>query len=490
MAYTKLGQNIISYFTPTSQPYVNIVSNSTTGFKINNIDISSNYLALGSSSKIPISQIFTTNYSISNNDLSNLYELYLTNYVGTKDVDYKIWNPTNHAGLLIQFLKTTTISFKYNVSLNFVMIGGGGGGGGTNNGQAGGGGGAGELITGKMSYILANTIITFTIGTGGTSNTDGNDSSILCNGNTITANGGGAGAIGGSSSLVQTGSSSGGSGSAGSTLQAGVATDRTIANIGYFNTMISYNNTGGAGHNQGNSSGAGGGGGGSGGVGGAGGSGLNVNAYGGSGGIGSTITFGSTNFLIGGGGGGGARDNNNNGGGRIGGYASYGGGTGGGLDTSVTEAVQAGISGTTNTGGGGGGGGNSGTGPNNGGTGGSGTIILYITPTNVEPKYDVIGTYAYTETYNNGFYMVTFTSSGTIKFNRNIPILSVIVLGSGGGGGYGSTSAGGGGGGLVGVEQLICLIRLLPLIQFPLVHQLNKHNQVIHPRFKKMHQII
>ena len=110
MAYTKLGENIItSYFNPTSNPYVNAISNSSSGFKINNIDISSNFLVIGSSSKIRISQIFTTNYSISNNDLSNLYELNLANYNGTKDVDYKIWNPTNHSGFLIQFLKTTTI---------------------------------------------------------------------------------------------------------------------------------------------------------------------------------------------------------------------------------------------------------------------------------------------------------------------------------------------------------------------------------------------
>jgi hypothetical protein len=52
----------------------------------------------------------------------------------------------------------------------------------------------------------------------------------------------------------------------------------------------------------------------------------------------------------------------------------------------------------------------------------------------------------YTETYTNGFYMVTCTSAGTITFEINIPILSVIVLGSGGGGGYGSDSYAGGGG--------------------------------------------
>lgn len=441
--FTNLGQDITSYFTPSNKPYFTQVSNSTTGFKISLKDISSNYLGIRSSSKIPVSTIFTTNFSRGGNDISNLYELYLTNYVGTKDTDYKIWDPVNHDGLLIQITKNTSISFRYRVSLEFVMIGGGGGGGPTFDGiipgifEAGGGGGAGELITGRMTNIPANITIQFTIGSGGISNSPGNNSTMVCNGITITANGGGAGAQGGKSSSGITGSSTGGSGSTTtSTLVSGVATDKTIVNNGYFNTMVSYNNRGGSGQDQNNSSGAGGGGGGSVGVGGNGGTGLATNAYGGSGGIGSTITFGTTNFEIGGGGGGGARDNGYNGGGRIGGAASYGGGNGGGIDTSVP---QAGISGNPNTGGGGGGGGNSGTGPNNGGTGGSGTIILYITPSNVsETMYDATGTY--TETFDSGFYNITFTTPGTIRFNRNIPILSVIVLGAGGsGGGTGTT---------------------------------------------------
>jgi len=378
--FTKSNADITSYFNPISNPYVNPISNNSTDFQINLRDISSSYLGLGSSSNIPISQLFTTNFTKNNVDISTLYELYLANYVGTIDTDYKIWDPTKHSGLLIQFKKDTTISFRYKVSLQFVMIGGGGGGGQTSANQAGGGGGAGELITGNMTNILANTTIAFTIGSGGASDISGNPSSILCNGNTITANGGGEGGKGSTASSAQTGSSTGGSGSAAMTTQAGVASDKTLTNIGYFNTMVSYNNAGGAGENQNNGSGSGGGGGGAVGVGGAGGTGGASNAGGGNGGIGQTITFGITTFLIGGGGGGGARQPAYTSD-LSGGYASYGGGMGGG---EAFGANQKGQNGVANTGAGGGGGGNHA--PNdksNGGLGGSGTVIIYIIPTGV-----------------------------------------------------------------------------------------------------------
>ena len=377
--FTKSNADITSYFNPISSSYVNAISNNSTGFQINLRDISSSYLGLGSSSNIPISQLFITNFTKNSVDISTLYELYLANYVGTINTDYKIWDPTNHDGLLIQFKKSTTISFRYKVSLQFVMIGGGGGGGQTSVNQAGGGGGAGELITGNMTNILANTTITFTIGNGGVSDTAGSPSSILCNGNTITANGGGEGGKGSTASSAQTGSSTGGSGSAAITTQAGVASDKTFTDVGYFNTMVSYNNAGGAGEDQNNGSGSGGGGGGAGGVGGAGGTGGPSNAGGGNGGIGQTTIFGSTTFLIGGGGGGGARqpayttDT-------IGGTNSYGGGTGGFSGTPSTN----GQNGIANTGAGGGGGGNHApNGISNGGTGGSGTIIIYIIPAGV-----------------------------------------------------------------------------------------------------------
>jgi len=385
MTYYYNGNDIIPYFnSKTTKPYATVVTIAETGFMIVGTDISSTYLLLGSSSNIPVSTIFpTTNFFYKNGtDISTLYELDLVNYSGTQNTDYKIWPPGNHLGLLIQFLATTEISFNYTVDLlQFVMVGGGGGGGETSGStNAGGGGGAGELITGYMQNIPANTDITITIGNGGNSDFSGNDTKIALGIYSITAIGGGEGGAGKNSSTSQVGSSTGGSGSySNSQTFSGTATSRTISNTGYFITMSSYNNAGGKGQDQNNDSGAGGGGGGAIGAGGAGGTGGTSNAGGGNGGTGLKITYGSTDFYLAGGGGGGARrsDLTTD---TAGGTNSYGGGTGGGDATG-----HVGLNGDANTGGGGGGGGNSATydNTNNGGIGGSGTVIFYILPTGV-----------------------------------------------------------------------------------------------------------
>jgi len=339
MTYYYNGNDIIPYFnSKTTKPYATVVNNDATGFMIGGTDISSTYLGLGSSSNIPVSTIFTTNFYKDGTDISTLYELNLVNYSGTQNTHYKIWPPGNHVGLLIQILATTEISFNYTVDLlQFVMVGGGGGGGKNNQSNAGGGGGAGELITGYMKNIPAGKGITITIGAGGGSDIAGYDTTITCNGYTITANGGGEGGAGKDSSTSQSGSSTGGTGSySNDPPGVGGAISRTLSNNVYFDTMICYNNVGGLGQKQGNDSGAGGGGGGADGAGGAGGAGGPGGEGGGNGGIGKTITYGSTTFNLAGGGGGGA--------------------------------------------------GNSGTDLTYGGAGGSGTVIFYILPDGVSTQ--------------------------------------------------------------------------------------------------------
>jgi hypothetical protein len=389
MAFKQNGNIITDYFNAPTNPKYTTANNEATGFTINGKDISSNYLGIGSSHNIPVSILFPTNFSKNNVDIASLYELNLVNYPATS-ATYKIWNPSDHNGLLIQFvenIKTTafgmtfdtysTISFNYVVDISFVIIGGGGGGGQTANSNAGGGGGAGELIYGMMSNVPANKAIEIFLGKGGGSDTDGANTTLSCNGVTITANGGGAGGGGKGSSSNQTGSSTGGSGSwsAGSP-SVGTANSRNISDTGYFNTMTSGNNEGGLGQDQNNDSGAGGGGGG------AGGAGETVSgsaARAGNGGNGKTRTYGSTTFLFAGGGGGGARASNYTTY-KIGGTNNFGGGTGGGDNTNIAHQGE---DGDANTGGGGGGGGNSGSSSGNGGTGGSGTVILYIIPSYV-----------------------------------------------------------------------------------------------------------
>jgi hypothetical protein len=260
------------------------------------------------------------------------------------------------------------------VGADFLLIGGGGGGGqGLTANYNGGGGGAGGYRTSVVGGtrptggfdnpipLKKGITYTITVGSGGATNTIGNDSSIAgTNINTVTSLGGGfgAGAVAGSN-VVNGGSGGGGRG--------GVTTN--TANLG----TTGQGNNGGAG--EGGSPFRGGGGGGSS-------TGALANATGGDG-IASDITGTSVTRAGGGAGGGGT------------------GGTGGGGSGS-------GGVGTANTGSGGGGN----TGTANGGEGGSGVCFIRYTTTEAA-GLNITATNG-TSSTSGLFTIWTFNSTGTL----------------------------------------------------------------------------
>lgn len=377
MSYKVSGLDMLIWFYPTSKPSIAANNAPTTNFRINNVDISNNYVGLGINSNIPVSQVHNINYFTNGQSIGNLYELNVItlNSDAVLNVDYKIWPPNNHGGLLIQFLRSTTFIFQYNTNCSFVIVGGGGGGGDVNQGNAGGGGGAGEVVTGNIEGAIKSTGFTVTIGAGGTNRNPGNISRLSYSTiYPIEAAGGGAGGNGKQSSSNTTGSSSGGSGSySASVPDSGTVTSRNpISNVSIFKNMVSYGNRGSQGNDQNNDTGAGGGGGGAGAA-----SSDPGNEVPGIGGNGVTITYGNTSFQLGGGGGGGGRRGVDN----IGGAGGLGGGGKGGGPASLNAGY--GQPGTPNTGGGGGGAQNTSFNGILGGSGGSGTVILYILPSGV-----------------------------------------------------------------------------------------------------------
>ena len=379
MSYNVNGNNMLQWFYPTTAPSIAPNNAPTTNFKINNVDISNNYVKLGTNSNIPVSQLYSINFLSGGQSIGNLFELNLPIFTGTLNVDYKIIPPSNHSGLLIQILNNNTLTFNYNVNCSFWMVGGGGGGGGSADSNAGGGGGGGELISGNIADYAAGIPLSIIIGNGGnggngTRGDTGGDTSITYSGNTLTAFGGGYGGGGKGSGESTTGSSGGGSGSYDKSVpSAGTSTPRTISNFSIFKNLVSSGKSGSLGNDQNNNTGAGGGGGGA----------SSAGSYDvnnekpGNGGNGITLMFGSITFFLAGGGGGGGRGTHDGQGegSPIGGNGADGGGAGGGRDTQDN-----GYPGTENTGGGGGGASNDG---GDGGNGGSGTVILYILPSGV-----------------------------------------------------------------------------------------------------------
>jgi len=250
---------------------------------------------------------------------------------------------------------TWVISGTEPFSVEYLVVAGGGGGG----GSSGGGGGAGGFLTGTFTPVVTGTTYTVTVGAGGASTVNGNNSVFAG----VTSFGGG----GGATSVTQNGRS-GGSGGGG----AGTG------------------GTGGAGTlGQGNSGGGGGTdrGGGGGGAGAVGGSGVSV-AGGGGAGLSSSIS-GSSVFYAGGGGG---RGN-----------PAGAGGTGGGGGGSYSGT---GTAGTANSGGGGGGG-------STGGAGGSGVVIIRY-PDALANASSTTGSPTLTTT--GGYKIYTFNASGTITW--------------------------------------------------------------------------
>jgi hypothetical protein len=369
MSYLQNSENMLTWF--YNGPTNTKVSVADTGFIVGGVDISNTYIGLGTNSKISVSNNRTINYTVLQGgslvNIGSLFELNLPVFASGAviNTDYKILPTSTHNGLLIQILKSTTLSFNYNVDCSFAMIGGGGGGGcgGVNDGNAGGGGGAGELVTGKITGFVptGGRYLSITIGDGGAGGTTTfgvNGYSGIQGGTTriqyfsspstvlgdISANGGGYGGAGKIGSINMVGSSTGGTGSWSAGMpNPGTAIDRTPTNTSIFNTMSSFNNNGVRGQDNNSDAGSGGSGGGAG---------LPASYTGSNpytiGGSGKGVQFGSTTITLGGGGGGGANI------GGIGGTGGSGGGGNGG------NSGLGGTAGTANTGGGGGAGSNAG----------------------------------------------------------------------------------------------------------------------------------
>ena len=219
----------------------------------------------------------------------------------------------------------------YGYDIEYLSVAGGGGGGASTGGNGGGGGGgAGGMLTGTLSEVPGNTVLTITVGSGGTyvnnssaQGGDGGDSSISGTGiTTVTSIGGGGGGTGANNSSIdqgRDGGSGGGGGYRGYTTQ----------DSGGSGTTGQGND--GAGVQSGSASGGGGGG--------AGGAGsLNTGSGSGNGGVGgaglaSTITGTSVTYAAGGRGGdtpalNGADNTGNGGSGAYSSDSARGGGSG------------------------------------------------------------------------------------------------------------------------------------------------------------------
>jgi hypothetical protein len=284
-------------------------------------------------------------------------------------------------------------------SIDFLVIGGGGAGGGQ---YVAGGGGGGGFRTSTQS-VNRNTVITVTVGDGGTGNgsagatdsTPGNSSLISGSGlTTITSAGGGFGKQDqinpGSTTTPSGAAGSGGSGGGGNGGSTNATAGNNVAGSGNTPSVSpSQGNNGGTGNNSG-SPGAGGGGG----AGAVGGNGSTGVAGVGGNGVASSITGSSVTYA---GGGGGA------------GYLLSGGagGTGGGGAANNSGSGNA-TAGTANLGGGGGGA-DSRPGPNFGGNGGKGVVILSM----LTSKYSGTTTGSPTVTTSGSNTILTYTGSGS-----------------------------------------------------------------------------
>ena len=256
------------------------------------------------------------------------------------------------------FLTSGTFTPATNLTCDYLVVAGGGGGGvqtaGTSYGQGGGGGGGLRCTVGatggggslESPLSLTTTAYTVTVGSGGATNTSGNNSVF----STITSIGGGRGGNGSVGYSSEVGGSGGGAAGWGTQYNGSAGT----ANQGYAGGNNAGNNIDGAG-----------------GGGGAGQVGYNgVSGTSGQGGNGvQTSISGTATYYAGGGGGGG---------GQSGTLTSIPGGLGGGGNGGGnTTAAASATAGTINTGGGGGGSGrNTGGGSPGSPYGGSGIVIV------------------------------------------------------------------------------------------------------------------
>lgn len=256
-----------------------------------------------------------------------------------------------------------------------VVAGGGGGGSSQHNAYPGAGGGAGGMLTGTTA-LNKGTTYAVTVGLGGASDFNGQNSVIKA----LTAYGGGRGV---GVSLPSSGGSGGGDNYSFTSGAAGTAGQGNAGGAG------SINHYGAPGYGSG----------GGGGAGAAGGDNTSTSVAGvGGAGLQSSITGASVYYA--GGGGGGCYSTNTPG----------GGGAGGGGAGNMNNLV--GYAGTANTGGGGGGGGGGSTTTDYlGGAGGSGVVIVRWADT-----LPVAAATTGSPTYSNtgGFHIYKFTASGSI----------------------------------------------------------------------------
>lgn len=304
-------------------------------------------------------------------------------YFGYFDGITKIWVPKAYTGTY----GTNGFYLPFNVdttfSTDFVVLAGAGGGG----SNRGGGGGAGGFRTsagtsgGNSSAesplsLTTNVAYTITVGAGGPSATNGNNSVL----GSITSTGGGRGG-GGSSGSGSTGGSGGG----------GSGDDET----GYVGTS-GQGFAGGNGEDNGGSGRAGGGGGG---AGAAGATAVNGTFTAGNGGAGIATTITGSSVTYAGGGGGGYLNNG------TAGTAGTGGSGGGGNGASGSSGGTGG-SASANTGSGGGGA----AAVASGGSGGSGIVIIKI-PQARNAIFS--GGVTQTSTTSGGYRIFTVTATST-----------------------------------------------------------------------------
>jgi hypothetical protein len=107
MSYLQNSTNMLTWF--YNGPTNTKVAVANTGFTVGNVDISTTYVGLGTNSKISVSNNRTINYTFLQTpnkvNIGSLFELNLPVFASgtTINTDYKIWSPSNHDGLLIQF---------------------------------------------------------------------------------------------------------------------------------------------------------------------------------------------------------------------------------------------------------------------------------------------------------------------------------------------------------------------------------------------------
>ena len=77
MSYNVSGINMLQWFYPTSEPSIAPNNAPTTNFRVNNVDISNNYVKLGTNSNIPVSQLYSINFLSGGQSIGNLFELNL-----------------------------------------------------------------------------------------------------------------------------------------------------------------------------------------------------------------------------------------------------------------------------------------------------------------------------------------------------------------------------------------------------------------------------